>query len=144
MSAYVMVGKLWHSFSPHLWRHIWAFLLILYLWDSVWAHWKESQVKITNMSLRTQKTPETLAEHTNETHTTHISTWNFKKCFSGMHIYKWRKLRHSVKQFDHIMYQEQQLNSDLLPQFSKRAPGASMPCFHMWNSKSVIERLCFP
>lgn len=140
-----MVWKLWHSFSPHLWRHIWAFLLILYLWISVRAHWKESQMKITNTTLRMQEDTETLARRyrIQTEDTLHILPPGFLKNAFQACIFV-REGNWGTEWNNSTMPSSRGSNRDFLSQFSMWASGPSMPWFHMWNSKSLTERLRFP
>lgn len=137
-----MVWKLWHSFSPHLWRNIWAFLSILNLWVSeqiekgakwrsliqswegkkIKKYWRNAQARDTLHIFPPGVFKSDFQARTFTREGNWGTGWNNWTMLCG-------RVSNRIRSPASILH------------MSFRNLHAVV---HMWNSKSLIERLCFP
>lgn len=116
-----------------------------FIYGFLFKHIEKSQMNITNTTPRMQEDTETLARRygIQTEDTLHILPPGFFKNAFQACIFV-REGNWGTEWNNSTMPSSRGSNRDFLSQFSMWASGASMPWFHMWNSKSLIERLCFP
>lgn len=108
-----------------------------------WTDWKGSQVKIINTILRRQEDKEILEECTSKRHTPHISTRSFKSDFQA-HTFT-REGNWGTGWNNWTMLCSGGSNRIRSPASILHMSFRNLHAVvHMWNSKSLIERLCFP